>query len=44
MNVLLLTGGNEGIGYFMSKQWLENGNCVSVLDLNCDNIDKLKET
>ena len=44
MNVLLLTGGNEGIGYFMCKQWLENGNCVSVLDLNCDNIDKLKET
>lgn len=44
MKVLLITGGNEGIGYFMSKQWLENGNCVSVLDLNCDNIDKLKET
>jgi len=43
MNVLLITGGNEGIGYFMSKQWLEKGNCVSVLDLNCDNIDKLKE-
>jgi len=44
MNTLLITGGNEGIGYFMAKQWLENGNCVSVLDLNCDNIDKLKET
>lgn len=44
MNALLITGGNEGIGYFMAKQWLENGNCVSVLDLNCDQIDKLKET
>lgn len=43
MNVLLITGGNEGIGYFMAKQWLENGNYVSVLDLNCDNINKLKE-
>lgn len=43
MNTLLITGGNEGIGYFMAKQWLENGNCVSVIDLNCDNIDKLKE-
>ncbi len=43
MNVLLITGGNEGIGFFMAKQWLENGNFVSVLDLNCDNIDKLKE-
>ena len=43
MNTLLITGANEGIGYFMAKQWLENGNCVSVLDLNCDNIDKLKE-
>jgi len=44
MKVLLITGGNEGIGYFMSKQWLEKGNCVSVLDLNCENIDRLKET
>lgn len=44
MNTLLITGGNDGIGYFMVKQWLENGNCASVLDLNCDNIDKLKET
>lgn len=44
MNTLLITGGNDGIGYFMVKQWLENGNCAAVLDLNCDNIDKLKET
>lgn len=44
MSVLLITGGNEGIGYYMTKEWLAHGNCVSVLDLNCDNIDKLKET
>lgn len=44
MSVLLIIGGNEGIGYFMTKECLARGNCVSVLDLNCDNIDKLKET
>lgn len=44
MNTLFITGGNDGIGYFMAREWLEKGNCVSVLDLNCDNIDKLKET
>ncbi|MEH7342953.1 SDR family NAD(P)-dependent oxidoreductase [Bacillus sp. JJ1532] len=44
MKTLFITGGNNGIGYFMAKQWLENGNCVAVLDINCDNIDKLKDT
>lgn len=44
MRTLLITGGNDGIGYFMVKHWLESGNCASVLDLNCDNIDKLNET
>lgn len=44
MKTLFITGGNEGIGYYMTKQWLENGDCAAVLDLNCDNIDKLKET
>jgi short-subunit dehydrogenase involved in D-alanine esterification of teichoic acids len=34
MNTLLITGGDNGIGYFMAKQWLENGNCAAVLDLN----------
>lgn len=43
MKTLLITGGNEGIGYFMAKQWLENGNNAAVLDLNTDNIDNLKE-
>lgn len=44
MNTLLITGGNDGIGYFMVKQWIENGNYAAVLDLNCDNIDRLKMT
>lgn len=44
MKTLLITGGNEGIGYYMARQWLENGNCAAILDLNCSNIDKLKES
>ena len=44
MKTLFITGGNNGIGYYMVKQWLENGNLAAVLDLKCDNIDKLKET
>jgi NAD(P)-dependent dehydrogenase (short-subunit alcohol dehydrogenase family) len=40
---MLLTGGNNGIGYFMTKQWLENGNCAAVLDLEIDNLSELKE-
>lgn len=44
MKTLFLTGGNEGIGYYMTKKWLEDGNCAVVLDLNCDNIGELKET
>jgi len=43
MSVLLITGGNEGIGYFMAKEWLALGNRVSVLDLHSENIDLLKE-
>jgi NAD(P)-dependent dehydrogenase (short-subunit alcohol dehydrogenase family) len=41
--ILLLTGGNNGIGYFMVKQWLENGGRAAALDLETDNLDKLKE-
>lgn len=44
MNTLFITGGNDGIGYYMVEQWLKNGNFAAVLDLNCDNINKLKET
>lgn len=43
MSVLLITGGNEGIGYFMAKEWLALGNRVSVIDLHSDKIDLLKE-
>jgi NAD(P)-dependent dehydrogenase (short-subunit alcohol dehydrogenase family) len=43
MKSLFISGGNEGIGFYMVKQWLEDGNCAAVADINCDNINKLKE-
>ena len=42
MRTLFITGGNDGIGYYMVKQWLEKGNNASVLDINCDNLKALK--
>jgi NAD(P)-dependent dehydrogenase (short-subunit alcohol dehydrogenase family) len=43
VKTLILTGGNEGIGYYMVKRWLKKGNCAAVLDLNCDNLEILKK-
>lgn len=43
MKTLFITGGNNGIGYFMVKEWLEKGNAAAVIDLNCNHIEKLKE-
>jgi NAD(P)-dependent dehydrogenase (short-subunit alcohol dehydrogenase family) len=40
--ILFLTGGNNGIGYYMVRQWLENGNRAAVLDLDCSNIEALR--
>jgi NAD(P)-dependent dehydrogenase (short-subunit alcohol dehydrogenase family) len=42
-NIMLLTGGNSGIGYFMVRQWLEDGNRAAVLDVSIDNLEALKE-
>lgn len=42
MNILI-TGGNEGIGYYMVKELLSQGNKVSVLDLRISELVKLKE-
>ncbi|MFZ5986876.1 MAG: SDR family NAD(P)-dependent oxidoreductase [Bacillota bacterium] len=41
--VMLITGANKGIGYFITKSWLEKGNKAVVLDVNCDEINKLKK-
>ncbi len=39
---MLITGANKGIGYYMAMSWLEKGNIAIVLDVSCDEIDKLK--
>jgi NAD(P)-dependent dehydrogenase (short-subunit alcohol dehydrogenase family) len=41
--VLLITGGNNGIGFFTVSQWLEDGGKAAVLDLADDNLGPLKD-
>ena len=41
--VLIISGGNNGIGFYMAKQWLEDGNYCCVLDLSCNNINDLRD-
>lgn len=43
MGTFFLTGGNRGIGYYMVKQWLADGNSAAVLDLDCANLLPLRE-
>ncbi len=43
MASIIITGGNDGIGYSMTKQFLEDGHCVSVLDVKTDNLIPLAE-
>jgi NAD(P)-dependent dehydrogenase (short-subunit alcohol dehydrogenase family) len=40
-SAVLLTGGNEGIGYHLTKSLLESGHRVAVVDLNDSNLDAL---
>lgn len=40
-NVIIL-GANEGIGYYLAKKLLENGNNVGVFDISLDNLNELK--
>ncbi len=40
--VMLITGANKGIGYYMVNKWLEEGNSAMVLDIACDEVDRLK--
>jgi len=39
---IIITGGNEGIGFYMTSQFLSDGHMVSVLDLNLDKLQELK--
>ncbi len=38
---VIITGGNNGIGFFMTKALLEDGFKVAVFDITGDNIEKL---
>lgn len=42
MNTLIITGGNNGIGYHMVEEWLDKGGNAAVIDLECSNIEKLQ--
>lgn len=41
MNIVI-TGANQGIGYYFAEQVLKNGNKVAVLDIETDHIKELK--
>lgn len=43
MSNILITGANQGIGYFMVKELLSCGNSVTVLDLETDRLAELKK-
>ncbi|MCC2253200.1 SDR family oxidoreductase [Ruminococcus sp. CLA-AA-H200] len=38
---IIVTGAGRGIGYFMTEQFLEDGNRVAVLDTETDGLEKL---
>ena len=42
MAKIIITGGNEGIGFYMTSQFLSDGHIVSVLDISLDNLQDLK--
>lgn len=39
---IIITGANEGIGYYMAEKLLSEGNRVSILDIQIDNLTNLK--
>jgi len=39
---IIITGANQGIGYYMTEQLLKNGSKVAVLDLETNNLSELK--
>ncbi|UNC93209.1 SDR family NAD(P)-dependent oxidoreductase [Candidatus Contubernalis alkaliaceticus] len=42
MEVVLISGANEGIGFYMVSQLLKDGKQVAVLDINTSNLEQLK--
>lgn len=43
VNNIIITGANQGIGYYMVKKLLAEGNKVSVFDIETDNLASLKK-
>ena len=43
MKNIIVLGANEGIGYWLAKQLLEDGNNVGILDICLDNLNDLKQ-
>lgn len=39
---ILITGGNNGLGYYLGRSLLNEGNKVAIIDLSIDNAKKLK--
>lgn len=42
MSNIIITGANQGIGYYLAEKLLENGNSVAVLDLETSDLTELK--
>jgi NAD(P)-dependent dehydrogenase (short-subunit alcohol dehydrogenase family) len=42
--VVLITGANNGIGYYLAKSLLEEGNLVAGIDLECDHLKDLMKS
>lgn len=43
MSNIIITGANQGIGYYMAEQFLSEGHSVAVLDLETGQLQSLKE-
>lgn len=44
MSNIIISGANQGIGYYLVQQLLLDGNQVTVMDLEIENLIKLQET
>lgn len=44
MSNIVISGANQGIGYYMAVQFLKDKHTVAVLDLEINNLQALKET
>ena len=44
MSNIIITGANQGIGYYFTEQALKNGHRVAVLDLEIDNLETLAQS